>query len=596
VLDEEAGGDERLAYLAAEVGVRSVLCAPIFVRGRPAASFCVAHREVGGLFGAEEVRLAQFIATLAGAALENAEGFAEVEALSRTLERRVAERTAQLAASNAQLDANLRRIQAVLESLSDGVVACDAEGRLNLFNRAAREFHGRGEEPVGPEQWAERYDLLTTGGELMPMERIPLLRALHGEEVRDFEMVVAPKEGRRRTLLASGQRVVDAGGTPLGAVVALHDVTERKQAERALEDAMRRLESILEAAGEGICGIDAEGGITYANPAAARLTGRSVADLVGLTLDDLLQPPGLPADALPMSAENVAAVFQRRDGSSFPVELTYTGVPGPRGAGTGVLLFRDVSERRALEQMKTEFVALASHELRTPLTSVLGYVEAALENASSEDWAQRRLLQVAQRNARRLAKLVGDVIVVAQADAGRFPLELGQVSLTSLAEECVEAARTVAEAAGITVTLNAQATPPVEGDRARLAQVLDNLVANALKFTPRGGRVSVGVSVTESHVVLDVTDTGIGIAADEQERLFTRFFRASGAVAAAIPGTGLGLAISKMIVEAHGGSVEVDSVEGVGSTFRVRLSIDPVAGAGSDVPTLARSGVAPLPS
>ncbi len=538
----------------------AALCAPIFVRDRAAACLGAIRQSPDDPFTPGEVRLAEFVAALAGAALENAAGFGEIEALSRSLERRVQERTTELAASNVELDASLRKAEALLESLSEGVVACDSEGRLTLFNRASRDFHGL-LEPLPPERWAERYDLyLADGATPMPTEAIPLMRALQGEAVRDVEMVIRPAGRPTRVLLVSGQQIVDRNGQVLGAVAAMHDITERKRAQLALEEATSHLESILGAAGEGICGLDRDGAITYANPAAALLTGYSVDELIGRDLEALLRAP----------EEDGEPRYRRRDGSTFAVEEARTGAD--EVGGTGVVVFRDVSERRALERMKDEFVALASHELRTPLTSVLGYLEAVLDGQGGElSSRQQRLLGVADRNAKRLARLVNDVLTVAQSDAGRLALDLREVDLASLIAECAEGTRPAAQERGIALHTDVQPVPPVLGDRARLAQVLDNLVSNALKFTPPGGRVSLRAHTRADEIVLEVSDTGIGIPASEQRRLFTRFYRTSSAVAAAIPGTGLGLAITAMIVERHRGRVSVESREGAGSTFRVIL-------------------------
>jgi signal transduction histidine kinase len=207
---------------------------------------------------------------------------------------------------------------------------------------------------------------------------------------------------------------------------------------------------------------------------------------------------------------------------------------------------------------------------------VLGYLEAVLDQqGGSLSAEQERLLGIAERNAKRLASLVNDVLTVAQSDAGRLSLEIHPVDLPRLIAECAEGTQPVALERGITLATEACDLPPIAGDRARLAQVLDNLVSNALKFTPPGGRVDIRARASEGWVLLEVADTGVGIPIPEQRRLFTRFYRASSAVAAAVPGTGLGLAITKMIVERHQGSIDVESHEGAGTTFRVWLPVEP---------------------
>jgi signal transduction histidine kinase len=227
-----------------------------------------------------------------------------------------------------------------------------------------------------------------------------------------------------------------------------------------------------------------------------------------------------------------------------------------------------------LDRLKDEFLSLVSHELRTPLTSIRGYLDLVLDEEAGElNPEQRRFLKAVERNSGRLLRLVGDLLFVAQADAGRLTLERAKVDVAALAADCVEAARPVADQRSIELQLAVEPVPALVGDRGRLAQVLDNLVSNALKFTPEGGRVEVRTSVTDDYVRLEVEDSGIGIPAEEQPRLFERFFRAASATEQAIPGTGLGLAIVKAIVEAHAGRIEVVSAPGKGTTVLVELPL-----------------------
>jgi signal transduction histidine kinase len=168
---------------------------------------------------------------------------------------------------------------------------------------------------------------------------------------------------------------------------------------------------------------------------------------------------------------------------------------------------------------------------------------------------------------------VGDLLFVAQADAGRLSLEQGKVDLAGLAADCVEGAAPAAAEKSIDLVLAVEPVPALVGDRGRLAQVLDNLVSNALKFTPEGGRVEVSTKLNSGKVSIEVSDNGIGIPVADQPRLFERFFRSSVAEDQAIPGTGLGLAIVKAIVEAHKGEITIDSKEGRGTTFRIDLPL-----------------------
>jgi PAS domain S-box-containing protein len=230
---------------------------------------------------------------------------------------------------------------------------------------------------------------------------------------------------------------------------------------------------------------------------------------------------------------------------------------------------------RSLDRLKDEFVALVSHELRTPLTSIRGYLELVLDDADKLATEHQEFLQIVDRNVDRLLHLVSDLLLVAQVDAGKLTFEWTEVDLASLVGECVQAARPAAEGAGVELAFRATSAQPITGDRSRIGQLLDNLISNAIKFTPAGGRVDVAVDWSVDGAVIEVRDTGYGIAAEDQTQLFERFFRTPSASDMAIAGTGLGLSIAKAIVDAHGGAISVESAKGTGTTFRVVLPLGP---------------------
>jgi signal transduction histidine kinase len=236
------------------------------------------------------------------------------------------------------------------------------------------------------------------------------------------------------------------------------------------------------------------------------------------------------------------------------------------------LLARQNERLLELDTLKDEFISLVSHELRTPLTSIRGYLELLLDDGRL-DAEQRGFLGIMDRNSNRLLGLVSDLLMLTQIEAGGLEFELGPVDLEEVVQECIETALPTAEASGIELGVSTERLPTVRGHRLRLVQVLDNLISNALKFTPRGGRVDVRLSVLDGAALIEVQDTGLGIAESEQEQLFERFFRSTRATQNAIPGTGLGLTISKAIVERHGGRIELESDEGVGTTVRVTLPL-----------------------
>lgn len=203
-----------------------------------------------------------------------------------------------------------------------------------------------------------------------------------------------------------------------------------------------------------------------------------------------------------------------------------------------------------------------------------GYSDLLLTGEGGDLTDQQRLfVEAIARNSGRLERLVGDLLVAAQIETGSFAIETGPVDLGQILAESVDAAKPRAKEKEIELTLEASSLPECSGDGDRLAQLFDNLISNAIKYTPKGGRVEAGLHCKNGHALIEIEDSGIGIPATEQRFLFDRFFRASTAHAAAIPGIGLGLTISKAIAEAHGGKLGVESEEGVGTTFRIKFPL-----------------------
>ena len=225
------------------------------------------------------------------------------------------------------------------------------------------------------------------------------------------------------------------------------------------------------------------------------------------------------------------------------------------------------------DRLKDEFVALISHDLRTPLTSIMGYVELALEGDGIGD-EERSYLEVVQRNSDRLLHLVNDLLFVARLEAGELRLTINDLDLAGLVRQSVLEAGPRAAAQSITLRCEVDdSVSSVDGDRGRMFQLLDNLIGNAIKFTPEGGTVTVRLTEADDRVRLEIADTGIGIHELEVRRLFERFFRASTARDRQIPGTGLGLYIARAIVVAHHGTIAVESTPGIGTQFAIELPL-----------------------
>ncbi|SDM04498.1 PAS domain S-box-containing protein [Geodermatophilus siccatus] len=379
-----------------------------------------------------------------------------------------------------------------------------------------------------------------------------------------------------------------------------HRDDELQVATRMLQARAQTMTSVIDAVTEqSIIGTDVDGVIRVWNPGAERMLGLPRADVVrrrsitDFHLPEELEDAGGGLAALVRTAQQQGSdvrdwTYVAADGAELTVSVAVTPRTDDRGVHAGWnFVGTDMTEARATERMKDQFVSLVSHELRTPLTSILGYLELVLDDPALGGESRAHLGTV-ERNAQRLLRLVGDLLFTAQVDAGRFSLQPGDVDLAGVVRAAEETVRLTAAATGVEVVVDVpDGGLVVHGDAVRLGQACDNLVSNAVKFTPAGGRVTLALRSawrTADGAVVDapqddavpvarlaVSDTGIGIPAGEQGQLFARFFRASTARRHAVPGVGLGLAITRAIAAAHDGALEVASVEGRGTTSTLTL-------------------------
>lgn len=268
--------------------------------------------------------------------------------------------------------------------------------------------------------------------------------------------------------------------------------------------------------------------------------------------------------------------FRTVEGKTFPVQLVVTRRPALLDGGPGgfLMIASDITNWRGSDRQQDEFVGLVSHELRTPLTGLLGYVELMLLDDELLE-RQRADLLIVERNGRRLLRLVDDLLLNVQLSAGSFTLELEQVELGALVTASAELLRSAAEKAGVRLIVEVADAVPLVADPVRVTQVVENLVGNALKFTPKGGTVRLQAMPDADPQapggIIRVTDTGIGIDSTEFARLTERFYRGRTARGRRIPGIGLGLLVTQAIVDAHGGRMDLQSEVGVGTTFEVYL-------------------------
>ena len=243
-------------------------------------------------------------------------------------------------------------------------------------------------------------------------------------------------------------------------------------------------------------------------------------------------------------------------------------------ASSAVLVLHDITELRRLERVRRDFVANVSHEFKTPLTAIQGFAETLLGGALDDKANRKRFVEIIREHARRLARLTDDLLKLSRIEAGRLDLESRPVSVAGLVNGCVETARLKAESRGLRITVELpEGLPPVRGDAVQLDEVLQNLIDNALQYTPSGGRIDVTAYSNGHEVIFTVADTGIGISESDLERIFERFYRVDAARSREAGGTGLGLSIARHIVDAHGGRIWVESAVGQGSRFRFSIDV-----------------------
>jgi signal transduction histidine kinase len=345
--------------------------------------------------------------------------------------------------------------------------------------------------------------------------------------------------------------------------------------EGALRTTAALQTALIDATLDGICLTDRDGEILISNKPLRKMALELGMPISGTVPERLLAIADRLTEPERYRERMLALAQAPGDATIDEFELAGTGrvfrgYTSPVAEGR-IWTLREVTADRELDRMRDAFVATVSHELRTPLTSISGFLEMLEDEEHVLGDAGRQYLDVIRRSTDRLHALVEDLLLVAQIEARRVELELAPVDLAELAARAAEAARPSALEKDVDLAVHSDSPPTVLGDEKRLTQVLDNLVSNAVKFTPQGGSVSITVGTNGGGAKLVVADTGIGVPAEEQKQVFSRFFRASTATRRAIPGTGLGLAICHALVEQHGGSIVFSSREGQGTEVVVTL-------------------------
>ncbi len=392
---------------------------------------------------------------------------------------------------------------------------------------------------------------------------------------------------RVEELKGFSKRVADGDFTP---VAAEHHGDEIADLTRAMNQTAGRLketigsleaernqsEAILASMVEGVAAISPEGRILFLNAAFCKELHVEAQNVRGRAMVEVIRQPDL------------ISLVQKTQGTAtqMAVEVTistsgadrfFVATAAPTGMKDGtavVLVLHDITELRRLERVRRDFVANVSHEFRTPLTAIQGFAETLLSGAMEDQTNNRRFVEIIREHSVRLARLTEDLLTLSRIEAGKLELNLQLFKAADLIQQCAETSRLKARKRDLQFATEVRENlPSVKGDVQRLAEVLQNLLDNAIQYTNPGGKVilSAVMAPASRHIVFSVQDTGIGIPQHEQQRIFERFYRVDAARSREVGGTGLGLSIARHLAEAHGGRIEVTSEAGHGSTFSLFL-------------------------
>jgi PAS domain S-box-containing protein len=589
----ELATDERFDAVLREPlvaeGFGSLLCAP--VAGVRDQSYAVVVLFRGGrAFADEDVLLTQHLSGAARGALERSELF-EGERRARTFSQRLARVGALLATS---LDPAV-----VLEEVAreaPGLLGADA-AVIRLLDRdelVVRAAAGRGTErllgtsagttqgisgavaqaraPVTladaeREQRLARGDLLLEPGAAASCVAVPL--AAHGGGLYG---VLAVYSSAPRAWRDDEVQTLAALAAASSASVANAELYQRVAEEK------ERSGAILANIADGIVAVDRDGRIVLWNAMAEHITGAPASEARGRLVAEVLQRE-LAAEDEDGARERHVAI--RRGGDEVWLALSEAVMRDAAGAVAGrIFAFRDVSRERGVEEMRSDFVSTVSHELRTPLTSIYGFAET-LKRADVDfsDAERETFLRYIASESERLIRIVDDLLDVARLEAGTLEVALEPTDVGRVAREAVAVAGGRANGSRSFSVQIEPADLAVRADREKFVQVLDNLLDNAVRYSPEGGTISVAARARRGAAEITVADEGVGIAEADRQRVFTKFFRSERAPAA--PGAGLGLFLVRGLVTAMGGRIWVESEEGLGSRFTFELPLaekDPVAG------------------
>jgi two-component system phosphate regulon sensor histidine kinase PhoR len=413
---------------------------------------------------------------------------------------------------------------------------------------------------------ASFFILLIAGGICLLLSRSFTGRV---ERLKEFSRRVA--DGDFRPLPRDGSDdALEALGISLNRTAARLERTIRTLTEE------RNLSSaILGSMVEGVAVVNGSERLVFANPGFAEILGLDVPPTSGSALVEVVRQTELVEAVRKVLGGEPRVQSEIVTGTLRQHYFAITVAAVLAGETTGaVVVLHDITELRKLERVRRDFVANVSHELRTPLTAIQGFAETLLAGAIDDPQNRTRFLEIILEHSRRLARLTEDLLMLSKMDAERLELEIRRLSVSQLIESCLETAQRRAVEKDLRISVNMpQRLPDIAGDRRRLAEVLQNLLDNAIQYTLPGGQIMVSAETGEEEVILTVSDTGIGIPKADQPRIFERFYRVDVARSREAGGTGLGLAIAKHLVDVHGGRLWVESEVSQGSQFHFSVPV-----------------------
>jgi PAS domain S-box-containing protein len=502
------------------------------------------------------------------------------------------------------------RFRLLVESVRDyAIFMLDPQGTVLTWNAGAERFKGyRAEEIIG-QHFSTFYppEALARG---LPAHELKVAAEIGAYEDEGWRV---RKDGSLFWANVVITAVRDAEGRLLGFAKVTRDLTQRRSHEEALRQSEERFRLLVEGVADyAIFMLDVNGKVATWNVGAERIKGYKADEIVGQHFSVFYptdaRESGWPEHELQVATEKGSFVDEgwrvRKDGTMLWANVTITALHDDNGRLVGFAkLTRDLTESKRVEatevvnqereeileaersarmaaqrttRVKDEFLATLSHELRTPLSAILGWTQVLLRSADTElPGKAKRAIEVIDRNARAQVQLIDDLLDLSRIVTGKIRLELQQISILDVVESAIDSARPAAEAKDIRLQTALDSLPAtVNADSGRIQQVIWNLLTNAIKFTPKGGRIQVVLQRVNSHIELSVSDTGIGIPAHFLPHVFDRFSQRDSSTTRAFGGLGLGLAISKQLVELHGGTIKVASPgENQGATFYVELPL-----------------------